>query len=289
MGTWGTAIKENDAFADIYSEFFDQYNDGGLPDGISKKIIETHWEILEIEREKNSLWFALGLAQWETKSLDVKILTKIEDIITSGEELAIWLELDASENDIKKRRVALEKFLQKLKSDRPKAKPRKRTKLKVPIFATGDCLCFKMANGNYGGAVVLATDFNPETAYNLVATTRINQIAKPSLNDYETSELLVCNFGSWEDKAEVTWYMPDLYFKEYSDLYEVIGRISIDMEYDVKNYVGEGYLFKPSFTSGWLMNFMIEKQLESEEIKPKPTKSIMLKELIKKRKYWKLW
>lgn len=289
MGTWGTAIKDNDAFADIYSEFFDQYNDGGQPDSISKKIIERHWEILEIDHEKNSLWFALGLAQWETKSLEVEILTKIKGIITSGEELAIWLELGASEHDIKKRRIALEKFLQKLESDRPKAKPRKRSKLKVPIFAAGDCLSFKMANGNYGGAVVLAADYNPETAYNLVATTRINQIARPSLNDFERSEVLVCNFGSWEDKPEVTWYIPDLYLKDYAKFYEVVGRISIDIEYDVKNYRGDGYLFQPSFTSGWTMNYMIEQQLESEKTKPKPSKSLKLRQLINKGKYWKLW
>ena len=32
MGTWGTAITDSDAFADIYSEFFDQYNNGENPE-----------------------------------------------------------------------------------------------------------------------------------------------------------------------------------------------------------------------------------------------------------------
>ena len=81
MGTWGTAIKDSDAFADIYSEFFDLYNKGGQPEIISKKIVEDNWEILEIEEEKNSLWFALAFAQWETKSLDPKIISAVEDII----------------------------------------------------------------------------------------------------------------------------------------------------------------------------------------------------------------
>ena len=39
MGTWGTAIKNSDAFADIYSEYFDLYNKGGQP----KVAIET-WD-----------------------------------------------------------------------------------------------------------------------------------------------------------------------------------------------------------------------------------------------------
>lgn len=284
MGTWSTAIKDSDAFADIYDEFFELYSKGGQPDNISKKIIEDNWEILEIEEEKHSLWFALALAQWETKSLDPKVLTTVEEIIKSGADLKLWLDLDASEQDIKKRKIALDKFLEKIKSDRPKAKPRKKTKLKTPVFITGDCLTFKMNNGNYGGAVVLATDTNPETAYNLVATTRLNLKNKPTLNDFENAEVLICNFGNWQDKPEITWYMPDLYFKDYAALYEVIGKINVQLEYDVKNSEGKGYLFQPSYTAGWSMNHMIEKQLESETTKAKPDKTLTIKQLIKKDK-----
>jgi hypothetical protein len=110
MGTWGTAIKDSDAFADIYSEFFDLYNKGWKPEIISKKIVEDNWGILEIEEEKIILWFALALAQWETKSLDPKVLSTVEGIITSGAELKYWLDLGASEQDIKKRKIALDKF-----------------------------------------------------------------------------------------------------------------------------------------------------------------------------------
>lgn len=289
MGTWGTAIKDSDAFADIYSEFFDLYNKGGQPEIISKKIVDDNWEILEIEEEKNSLWFALALAQWETKSLDPKVLSTVEEIISSGADLKIWLDLGASEQDIKKRKIALDKFLEKIKSDRPKAKPRKREKLKTLIFATGDCLVFKLTNGNYGGAVVLATDNNPETAYNLVATTRLNQSNKPTLKDFENAEVLICNFGQWQDKVDVTWYMPDLFYKDYAEIYENIGKISVDLEYDTKNYEGKGYLFKPSYTSGWSMNSAAERQFDSELTKPKPTKTLSIKQLTKKEKWWKVF
>ena len=281
MGTWGIAIKDSDAFADVYSEFFDLYNKGGQPDMISKKIIEDNWEILEIEEEKNSLWFALALAQWETKSLDPKVLLTVEDIISSGADLKIWFDLGASEKDIKKRKIALEKFLEKLRSDRPKAKPRKRAKLKTPIFETGDCLVFKLTNGNYGGAIVLATDNNPETPYNLVATTRLNQKTKPTLKDFENADVLICNFGQWQDNANVTWYMPDLFYKNYSNIYENIGKISVDLVYDTKNHNGKGYLFEPSWTSGWTMNYAAEKQFESELSKAKPTKILTVKQLTK--------
>jgi hypothetical protein len=289
MGTWGTAIKDSDAFADIYSEFFDLYNKGGQPENISEKITTDNWEMLEIEEEKHSFWFALALAQWETKSLAPKVLSTIQNIITSGDDLKLWLDLGASEQDIKKRKLALDKFLEKIKSGRPKAKPRKKAKLKMPIFSTGDCLVFKMKNGNYGGAIVLATDTNPETAYNLVATTRLNQASKPTLTDFENAEVLICNFGQWQDKPNVTWYMPDLFYKNYSDTYELICRLHIEIEYDTKNYEGKGYLFKPSYTAGWSMNDAIERQLESELTKLKPSKTLNIKQLTKKDKWWRVF
>lgn len=289
MGTWGTAIKDNDSFADIYSEFYELYNKGEEPDTISKKIIEDNREILEIEEEKHSLWFALALAQWETKSLDTKVLSKVEEIISSGADLKIWLDLEASEQDIKKRKIALDKFLEKIKSDRPKAKPRKRKKIKTPIFGTGDCLVFKMKNGNYGGAVVLATDTNPEVAYNLVATTRLNQIDKPTLADFEKTEVLVCNFAQWQDEPDVTWHMPDLYHRDYSEVYEVIGKLPVEIEYDTKNYEGKGYLFKPSYTAVWRMNEIAERQFDSEMTKDKPKKTLTIKQLITKSKWWKIF
>jgi hypothetical protein len=57
MGTWGTAIKNNDAFADIYSEFFDLYNKGGLPDIISKKLLTTTGKFLKLKKKKTVCGF----------------------------------------------------------------------------------------------------------------------------------------------------------------------------------------------------------------------------------------
>jgi len=277
MGTWGTAIKDNDAFADIYGEFFELYNKGGQPENISQKIRTENWEILEIEEEKHSFWFAIALAQWETKSLNAEVLSTVENIIISGADLKLWLELGASEYEIKKRKIALDNFLGRLRSSRPKAKPRKRPKLKTPIFSTGDCLAFKINNGNYGGAVVLATDKNTEDGCNLIATTRLNTKTKPRLIDFENAEVLVCNFGNWQNEAHVMWYMPDEYYKNYSGIYELVGKIEVELEYDINNS-SKDYLFRQSLTLSWMMNYAIERQLESEVSKPKPLKTLTIKQ-----------
>ncbi len=289
MGTWGTSIKDNDAFTDIYNEFFDLYNKGGKPDKITKQIIKDNWEILEIEEEKNNLWFALALAQWETKSLELEVLSTVKEIISSGADLKIWVNLGASEKDIKKRKIVLDKFFEKIKTDRPKAKPRKRAKLKTPIFEKGDCLVFKMTNDNYGGAVVLERDYNPETANNLVVTTRLNQNNKPTLKDFENAEVLICNFANWQEEVNAAWLMPDLFYKAYANIYENIGKITVDIAYDPRNYVGKGYLFHPSWSAAWRMKDIAERQFESERSKPKPTKTITIRQMTKNKKWWKIF
>ena len=122
-----------------------------------------------------------------------------------------------------------------------------------------------------------------------MATTRLNQSDKPTLKNFENAEVLVSNSGQWQDKVDVAWYMPDLFYKDYADVYENIGKISVDLEYDIKNYEGKGYLFKPLYTAGWIMNDIAERQFESERTKPKPTKILTIKQLTKKEKWWKVF
>src|SRR5262245_42317500 len=139
MGIWGMAIKDNDTFADIYDAFFDLYNKGGQPEIISQQIVAEYGEILETDEEKHSFWFALALAQWETNTLDPHVLSRVEQIISSGEDLINWREAGASEAVIEKRMNVLDKFLTRLKSNKPSVKSRKRAKQKVSIFSSGDC------------------------------------------------------------------------------------------------------------------------------------------------------
>lgn len=142
MGNWSTAIKDSDVFSDVYGDFFELYNNGENPKEITEKILTENFEILEIDSEKNDFWFAIALAQWETKTLDEKILKKVENIINSGDDIKLWAELGADKQSLTKRKKALDKFLVKLKSDREKPKPRKKEKIKTPVFRKGDCFIF---------------------------------------------------------------------------------------------------------------------------------------------------
>ncbi|EMY79886.1 hypothetical protein pgond44_14678 [Psychroflexus gondwanensis ACAM 44] len=276
MGTWGTAIKSNDTSADIYAEFFDLYNDGKEPNKIKEKLISDNPE------SSNDFWFALALALWETKSLPTEILEKVRQIIKSGSDLKLWEELDASKSDIKKRKIVLEKFLVKLESERLKAKARKKKKTKEPIFEMGTCLVFKLENGNYGGAIVLSSDSETGYGYNLIVTTKLNQLTKPTLDDIENSEVLINDFGNWQNSINWSWYLPD---DSLTCIFEPIGKLEIDKIYhpnETKILVG--------YTANWdLISSSILKQLEHEKTNGK-TKTFPTKRLIKnkKRKWWQL-
>ncbi len=284
MGSWGTGIKQSDAFADVYDSFFDRYNDGQNPADISKQIAKDFSEILDNDEEKHEFWFALALAQWETKCLDQNVLATVEDIIATNADLNLWQNLGAPDSDLKKRKIALDKFLIQIKSDRPKQKPRKKTKFYPPIYKDGDCVAFKLKNNNYGAAVILNYDSHPKLGHCLlVATTRLNQKEKPTLDQIKNSEILICNFNgmNFHNHAEIKSHMVG-FGKDNPDLNELIGNLRVEFEYDNSNSNGKGYLFAPNVsTSGDLFAFMADRQFEYEKTNPRPEKRLTLRQLIK--------
>jgi hypothetical protein len=282
MGAWGTAISSNDTFADIYSEFFDLYNDGLEVAEISKRLIADNQEVINDKDDCNNFRFALAKAQWECKQLDKDIFDRVKKVVETGADLEVWRQLDADEKDIKKRKVVLDKFLADLQTERPKAKSRKKKIIRQPVFDKGDCLTFKLENGNYGGAVVLEAIKDSEYGHNLIATTRINQPNKPTKKDFENAEVLVMNYASWDNKPNVKWYLP-IRHKQTAHLIEIVENIEVQIKYDIKNsmlgFVGDFDI--------WIIQ-VVDQQLKSEETKPRSTTKQTIKELTKKSK-WKLW
>ncbi|AEL25312.1 hypothetical protein [Cyclobacterium marinum] len=282
MGTWGTAIKSNDTSSDIYADFFELYNEGQEPAEISKKMIKENTELINNPDDCNNFWFVLALAQWETKSLEQELYEKVKSIIESEQDLEVWRELDADESEIKKRKIVLEKFLDKISPDKPKAKARKKKRIKEPVFDKGACLTFKLENGNFGGAVVLAADNRTSYGYNLIVSTRLNQTNRPTKKEFEKSKVLVASFGNWKNEPKVTWYLPDRFKKEYSDLFDIVGKIEVD-----KDYTPNGTEIKASFSAGWQHIIeSVNSQFEYENDKGE-TKSFPLTELTKRKKWWK--
>lgn len=234
MGTWGTSISSNDTYEDIYGEFFDLYNDGLEVSDITKKLIANNQEIINNNDDCNNFWFVLAKAQWECKQLEKGILERVKNIIETGSDLEVWRQLEANEKDIKKRKIVLDKFLSDLLTERPKAKTRKKKVIRQPVYEIGTCLTFKLDSGNYGGAVVLSSDKQTGIGFNLVALTRINQVEKPKLHDFQNSEILFMNNRQVLGGHFLGWYPTKGFKKNYSKLFETVDYLKINKQYDIE-------------------------------------------------------
>jgi hypothetical protein len=277
MGTWGTAISSNDTYADIYEAFFDLYNDGYKVVEISNKLITDNQETINNNDDSTNFWFALAKAQWECKQLDKDIFNRVKQIIESGSDISIWRNLDASEKELKKRKVVLDKFLTDLQKVKPKAKSRKIKIMRQPVFEIGDCLTFKLENGNYGGAIVLSSELNTCEGFNLVALTRINQKIKPKYNDFINSEILYMNnrqvlgghfFGLFPAKG---------FKKKYNELFEIIDRITISKRFDID----DDNVLPVTYCYDWTEIIHSSNiQFKYEELNQKGNETIHLSEII---------
>ena len=144
MGTWGKNIHDNDTFQDIYTSFFYEYNLGRNPIEISKKLIEENKDIINDIDDSNHFWFALSLAQWETKSLDPKIHLTVKEIIKEGKNIEQWKDLDI--NAINERQKYLTAFLAKIETKKEKAK--KRVKPKVLDYYSNELITLMVPDQN---------------------------------------------------------------------------------------------------------------------------------------------
>lgn len=282
MGAWGTGISSNDGFADVYGEFFELYNDGGEPADISRKLINDYWEMIEEPDDSNNFWFALALAQWECKQLAPDELQKVTTIIESGNDIEVWRGLGATEKDLRKRSEVLKNFLKKLRSEKPKARARKKVKIIDPSFEKGVCVIYRLSNGNYGGAVMLEAISGKGYAYNLVAVTRINQKERPVITDFEKTDVLLTKFGGKENNETIYWMSPDHFTKD-KELFEPIGKVEINREFDKQSS-------QFGFCGAWKIWIIdtAESQFELEESVGIPSKRLTVASFLKKP-WWKLW
>lgn len=285
MGTWGTAISSNDTYADIFGSFFELYNEGLEVSEISKKLIANNPDLINDKEDCNNFWFALAKAQWECKELENQLLEKVEQIIVSNSDIENWKDLGSNEKDIKKRKIVLDKFLEKLQTEKTKARKRKKKIIRKPVFEKGECLTFKLENGNYGGAIVLEAIYETEYGHNLIATTRLNQAVKPTITDFENTELLILNYENWDLRECIDWYLP-IRHKKISHLIENIGKANIKNKFDIN----DSMLGHMADFEIWVIE-LANRQFKSEETKHKPNEIQTIRSLThkKEKSKWKFW
>jgi len=218
----------------------------------------------------------MAMAQWQCKGLDNNIFNKVKQIVENDEDIKIWHELGASRKDIDKRRGVLKAFIEKISTENPKAKRRKKKILRDSIFQKGDCLVFKLHSGNYGGAFVLASENQTEYGLNLIATTTIDQKEIPTVEDFKKSYVLIRKIQwspkQWRDYESISWYYSQFFKKSTINL-TVVGNLKVDKEYHLdKDFRG--------FSQWDDIQKTVELNPENIKERGKPDKTLRLKKLI---------
>jgi len=268
MGTWGIKINENDTFCEIYDEFLDLYNDKFEITEITNRLIRTNQEVLAVKEDSNNFWFAIAKAQWICKSLQKEVFIRVENIIEKDIEIENWKKLGASEDDLKKRKNELAKFLSSLKIERKEPLKRKRKKLYNSQFVKGDCVSYKMRNGNYGGAFVLTDEKNTELGKNYIAITTINKIEKPDLEDFKKAEIYVKKL-KWHDLPQIGYIYKYSFDNEIS--YNIVGNLPIRKNYEINPNKDFGF--------GWAaLEIEIPEKENYEELNGKAEKKLNVSE-----------
>jgi hypothetical protein len=102
-----------------------------------------------------------------------------------------------------------------------------------------------MNNGNYGGAFVLTDEQNTEVGGNFIAITNIDQINKPTVEDFKKSEVYIRRskniyiknlkpFERWEDNPQIALFTAASFRKEEIKI-EVIGNLKMYKKYKHDN------------------------------------------------------
>jgi hypothetical protein len=208
MGHWGTGISSNDTFEGIKDEFFEFYNEGLEPTEIAQKLISSNQEIINEREDRHNFWFALALCQWECKALEPELLEKITKIVESGKDIELRKELGAEKSELTKRKKVLDKFLEKLNSEKKSPKKRKKKVLRDAIFKKGDCLSVQLSNGLFGAAFVLEAEEQTEYGLNLIALCEYYFIEPPTAQYFEKAYILITKSPyTFEDYPLIGWSM----------------------------------------------------------------------------------
>ncbi len=249
MGNWGSGVSSNDTFEDIKDEFFKLYNEGFEPTEVTQKLVNSNQEIVNEKEDANNFWFALALCQWECKALETDLLKRVTKIIESGNDIELWKELGAEKSELAKRQKALDKFLEKLNSEKKNPKKRKKKVLRDSIFKKGHCLSVELSNGSFGAAFVLEAEQQTEYGLNLIAICNYNSDEPPTAQFFEKADVLVSKQQAskdiFEDCPLISWYMAP-HFKANEVNLTVVGTLetkkTYDREQDYRSFVHWKYI-----------------------------------------------
>ena len=225
MGSWGHGIRQDDLVQDVIDDFRGLLKDGLSIADATSTIESKYAASLKDEDERPLVYLALADVQWTYGALDSAVLGRVRSDIESEAGLARWRETSAS--DLAKRRKILRRFLDKLETENPRPAKLPKRIVRKPKFNAGDCLSITLSNGQYGAALVLASDHSDlEYGKNLLAVLDYMEADKPSLKVFKKRRWLRMTHHDWSGDLDLSWYLP-VGFREGKKRLETVGTIRL--------------------------------------------------------------
>jgi hypothetical protein len=224
MGAWGHGIRQDDFVCDVIGVFEDLLKAGkSVADATKAVKAKFSAEITDVD-DGHLFWIALADVQWTYGDLEPQALMHVKEDFDSGRSLSRWTEDPRGHS---RRRAALEKFISRIGAPNPRPKKPPKIVVRAPKFRPGDCLCIRLADGQYAAALVLAADHsNVEYGKNLIGVLDYLSPEKPTIEAFTKREWLVRNHHSWKNKMDLAWYL-SVAFRAAKDRLEIVGQVEI--------------------------------------------------------------
>ena len=226
MGVWGMGLAQSDEFCEVYDEFMEAYDDGGVPEEIAADILSEY--LNEFEPDDGVLhdvYFALAKAQWMCQALEPQIYQRVEEIIEKGENITFYRELEATEADLRLRQKNLEKFLTTIRTPRSTKRKAKRKKpaeeKQFPELNAGDVLLYSDTDGKRVSIVLDYYEFQGWRKQIVMLIVSERFCEKPTMEQIHQGTGQIMSFlpeqflGKTKYKVIGTIPVPENYFKNY--------------------------------------------------------------------------
>ncbi len=223
MGAWGVGIKQDDTVLDVLGDFDDHLKHGATIREASERV-KSDFQTDDPD-DTPLQWLALAYAQWSFGALDDEVLERVRGDITSGAGVWQWEEEGA--RVLYRRKEVLNRFLKQITTQNPKPRKIPRFVIRKPKFQTGDCLSVKLITGEYGAALVLATDHSDiEYGKNLIGVLEYRSTEPPDIRVFEQRNWLRLTHHNYKGDFDIAWY-GTIRFRSEADRFIVVGSIPI--------------------------------------------------------------
>lgn len=230
MGAWGIALSSSDTYSDVYSSFYNLFNESQSIDIIMERVNQDFSDVITDEDEKNDFYYAIAKAQWECGFLEEKYRIEIENIINKKLEISRWERMGGSKKDGIKRHEKVKQLFEIITLPNEKIKKPKPKKLRNSCYKKGDCIAIIDNENNFSAAVALSDEENTEWGLNLMLVLKYYDSIKPNILFFETADcLLEKNLKGNYEPFLLYCYAKDV--KKLGDKIELIGNIRISIDY----------------------------------------------------------